>query len=156
MRLTIVLAFALAFLLAGCNLRGSADNHENVGQNAESLKEYTDADYDLSVAWPVYFHVALDTKEDAAGLAKALAGKGYEVDHGQAAVGVWWVSATKEFVPTLAAMDSHEAAVVAAADQFDGYYAGWELGETEEEGLAEEDGDMDMDDAEDALAETEE
>jgi hypothetical protein len=132
-----ILALLLVLLLAACTPRG-AGNHENVGQNAEGLKEFADAGFDLTKSWPVTFAMLVDGEKDAEGLAIALAEKDYEVEYGPNGGGIWYVDATKEFVPALATVDSTENEVVVLSDQFDGYYEGWYLVESEEDPAAEE------------------
>ena len=128
----LIAPFLLALLLCACNIRG-AGNHENVGSNAPSLKEYADAGFDLSKKWPVTFNVLVDGEDDADGLAEALHAKGYGVECGPQGGGIWWVMATREAVPTLAMVDAGEKEVVAISDQFDGYYEGWDLETYEQE-----------------------
>jgi len=135
MRLLAALLLTLA--LTACNIRG-AGNHENVGANAPALEELADAGYDVAKALPLRFNVLVDGETAADGLADALHAKGYAVETGPQGGGIWWVEATRVFVPTLADLDARENEVVAASDRFEGYYEGWDIAEEDGDEVAEE------------------
>ena len=127
----LILAAVLLLLLAACNPRG-AGNHENVGDNAPWLKEMADAGFDMSAQQAITFSVVVPSEQDADGLVDTLARKGYVMDSWENDGDIWAVTATKTLVPTLANVDATEKEVVAASDQYRGYYAGWDYEEEEE------------------------
>ena len=133
----LLLAAVLLLVLAACNPRG-AGNHENVGDNAGSLQEMADAGYDLSKQQAVNFAVLVPSEADADRLVDALAHEGYVMDSWENDGDVWAVTATKTFVPTLAAVDAAEREVVAASDASAGYYAGWDFEVAEDHEEADE------------------
>ena len=120
----LLLAVLLILALAACNPRG-AGNHENVGDNAQSLKELADEGYAMTEPMAFDFQVLVDGEADAKSLEAALAAKGYVAEKWELDGGIWAVSATKTFVPELSAVNQYENEVVAESDKARGYYQGW-------------------------------
>ncbi|MGN6280351.1 ribonuclease E inhibitor RraB [Frateuria sp.] len=123
-----VIALIVISLLLGVTFRSFGQQASASPANDDAVIEQLRlAGSDLSKPHPIDFYLYAPTQESVERIARVLSNKGFKVKVEQAATGTDWLAlATKEVVPTSAALADLRRDLTALALREHGDYDGWE------------------------------